>query len=66
MSRDPGSVDKESGAKPPVGFASALRATSVRRLIWHPALCRDYGLGDAPPRDWLSSTPRGPRCRSGF
>src|SRR5439155_14896115 len=45
-------------------FASALRA--LRRLIWRPALCRDDGLGDAPPYEELAPLPQRSSLRSGL
>src|SRR5467141_178143 len=44
--------------------ASALRA--LRGLIWCPALCRDDGLGDAPPFEELAPLPQRSSLRSGF
>ena len=45
-------------------FASALRA--LRGLILGPALCRDDGLGDAPPFEELAPLPQRSSLRSGF
>ena len=45
-------------------FASALRA--LRGLILCPALCRDDGLGDAPPFEELAPLPQRSSLRSGL
>ena len=45
-------------------FASALRA--LRGLTWCPALCRDDGLGDAPPFEELTPLPQRSSLRAGF
>ena len=45
-------------------FASALRALRCPTL--RPALCRDDGLGDAPPFEELAPLPQRSSLRSGF
>src|SRR5271169_110132 len=45
-------------------FASTLRA--LRGLIWCPALCRDDGLGGAPPFEELTPLPQRSSLRAGF